>query len=1030
MFLMRGACFALLLSVAVSAQILPPDQSAALEWRSIGPAATGGRIADLAASRVPGQPAELYVATTSGGIFKSANEGVSFTPIFDHAGGMMSIGAVAVAPSNPSIVWAGGGEADNRQSSSWGDGVYRSTDGGAHWLHMGLADTRHIGRIAIHPTDPNIVYVAAAGHLWGSNTERGVFKTTDGGQTWHKILYRDENTGAIDLVMDSKDPNVLFAALYQRQRKGWGFNGGGPASGIFRTTDAGATWQELSAGLPRGDKGRIGLAIFPGDTRIVYAVVEAAAGGIFRSLDQGETWEHLTAMNPRPMYYSRIYPDPRDSRRVYLMGSNRGLYVSDDGGRSFHDVFSNVHGEDHALWIDPDNTNHLIVGGDGGVSISFDRGLTWLFRLNLPIGQFYNISVNHADPFLVCGGLQDNGSWCTPSATRMAYGVSFKDAFNVGGGDGMHALFDGDDHTLLVSAQNGSTGRVDLRNMERQAITPVDPLERPRPGTPGYRWYWTAPLAVSAFDPDTIYTGANVVFRSRDRGRSWQPISPDLTAAVDRETLQMMGAAVPPGALSRHDGQANFSALTVIAESPLDRNLLYTGADDGTIQRTRDGGAHWTNLTANVRGLPPMLNISGIAPSKFVAGRVYVTVDGHFNDDYHPYVFASDNYGDTWRAISTGLPEASVHRLREHPANRNVLVAGLEDGVYVTLDAGGHWMPLGANLPPVPVYDLAFQEPTGALVAGTHGRGIWVLDHAEPLAQATAEVLGASAYLFPVPAVQQQSVYGGQFWFGAGEFFAPNPPAGAVLTYYVAKAGRNVEIAVRDATGENVRFFHGPARPGLNRVCWDLRRDPPAGPTAESSCIAAATTSLGFPRPTSAGPLVSPGKYTVRVTPPGSAALESEVTVLPDPRFPISDADRGARETAVLRSWSLQKQLAAARDTGRAVSTQISAMRDYAKAAGEGGGEALRSLDRIAGDVNRAQTQIGSASGIAARVQAAIDSYDGSPTEAQLHELDWAWSDARAAVSVLNQAIAAMPAVYTAVGATVKWQDVKPVELK
>ncbi|SPF47169.1 Glycosyl hydrolase (fragment) [Candidatus Sulfopaludibacter sp. SbA4] len=530
-----------------------------------------------------------------------------------------------------------------------------------------------MGKIVIHPTDPKIVWVAAAGHLWGSNPERGVFKTIDGGKTWKKVLYRDENTGAIDLAMDPRDPEVVFAAMYQRQRKGWGFNGGGAGSGIFRTSDGGATWTELRTGLPRGDKGRIGLAIFPGDNRIVYAIVEAdpagrgggrgegeappgeapaapagrggrggrggapaaatsGSGGVFRSLDQGETWEHMTGLNPRPMYYSRIYVDPKDANRVYIMGSNRGFYVSDDAGRNFRDVFSGVHGEDHVLWVDPDNTNRLVIGGDGGVSISYDRGLSWLFRINLPIGQFYNISTNNHDPFLVCGGLQDNGSWCTPTATNIGYGVSFKEAFNVGGGDGMHAVFDGDDRTLLVSSQNGSTQRLDLETMERQSIGPVQPEERPKPGAPGYRWYWTTPLIVSNFSPNTIYTGANVVFRSDDRGVSWKAISPDVTANVDREKLEMMGGPVPPNALSRHDGQTNFSALTVIAESPLDRNLLYTGADDGTIQITRDGGQHWTNLTENVRGLPPRLNISGIAPSKHVAGRVYLTVDGHFND--------------------------------------------------------------------------------------------------------------------------------------------------------------------------------------------------------------------------------------------------------------------------------------------------------------------------------------------------------------------------------------------------------------
>jgi len=778
------------IGVAVTFSVYAQINSATLhglEWRGIGPAATGGRIADLAVVKSPGQADIIYVATTSGGVFKSLNAGISFAPIFDHAGAMMSTGAIAVAPSNPTIVWVGTGEADNRQSSSWGDGVYKSLDSGATWQKTGLAETRHIAKIVIHPNDPNTVYVAAMGHLWGSNAERGVFKTTDGGKTWNRILYKDQNTGAIDLVMDPKNPDVLYAAMYQRQRKGWGYNGGGPGSGIFRTMDGGASWTELKNGLPAGDKGRIGLAIFAGDNRAVYAIVEAdaapagrgeggdspadepatpagrggrggrgpqspdaigARGGIFRSLDSGETWQHMTGLNPRPMYYSRIYIDPKDLNRVYIMGSNRGVFISDDGARNFREVFSEVHGEDHILWIDPESPNHMVIGGDGGVSISFDRGATWLFRINLPIGQFYNISANQRDPFTVCGGLQDNGSWCTPAATNLTYGVSFKDAYNVGGGDGMHAVF-ADDHTLLVSSQNGATGRVDMDTMERQSIGPVQPEEKPQPGKPGHRWYWTTPLIVSSHDSKTIYTGADAVFRSDDRGVTWKPISSDLTAHIDRDKLEMMGAPVGRNALSRHDGQTSFSALSVIAESPLDKNVLYTGADDGMIQMTRDGGQHWTNLTQNVRGLPAMLNISGIVASKHAVGRVYLTVDGHFNDDYHAYVFVSEDYGQNWRAITAGLPETSVHRLREHPSKAELLVIGTEQGVYATFDRGEHWTSLNTNFPPVPVYDLLFQQTSNALVLGTHGRGIWVLDHDEPLTQITPEI-AAKEFLFPI----------------------------------------------------------------------------------------------------------------------------------------------------------------------------------------------------------------------------------------------------------------------------------------
>jgi len=965
----------------VPAQSVPPEMLDGLPWRGIGPAATGGRIADLAISKLSGQPTTIYVATATGGVFKSVNDGVSFAPIFDRAGGMMSIGAVAVAPSSPSIVWVGTGEADNRQSSSWGDGVYKSVNGGLTWKKMGLEETRHIGKIVVDPTDPNIVWVAAVGHLWGSNPERGVYKTTDGGATWKRILYKDENTGAIDLAMDPRDPKVVFAALYQRQRKGWGFNGGGPGSGIYRTTDGGATWTEMLNGLPRGDKGRIGLATFAGDGRTVYAVIEAdpgSSGGVFRSLNRGESWEHLSSQNPRPMYYSRIYLDPKDVNRVYLMGSNRGLWLSDDAGRSFREVFSGVHGEDHVLWVDPDNTNRLIAGGDGGVSISYDRGLSWLFRINLPIGQFYNIAVNNGEPYLVCGGLQDNGNWCTPSASKMAYGISFQDAFNIGGGDGMQTVFE-DDRTVLVSSQNGATARLDLENMERQTVGAVKPQDRSQPG---YRWYWTTPLIVSSFNPNTIYTGANVLFRSDDRGVSWRPVSPDLTADIDREQLQTMGGPVPQRALSRHDGQANFSALTAIAESPLDKNVLYTGADDGTVQVTRDGGGKWSNLSGNLVGLPPRLNISGITASKYSVSRVYVTVDGHFDDDYHPYIFVSEDYGTNWRRIVDGLPRTSVHRLREHPTNPNLLVAGLETGVFASFDRGAHWTSLNANLPPVPVYDLVYQERDNALVLGTHGRGIWILDRAEPLAKITPGVL-SSGYLFPVPSTHYRNIYSGQYWFGAGEFFAPNPPAGAVITYYLPAGAADVRIAIADSTGKTLRTLRGPAQPGINRTCWDLRR---AGPL-DNGIPMPGNCNAGIGRP---GPVVLPGNYIVTLTAGGGAPLTASLTVEPDPHFSISDADRKSRETAVMSAYALEQQLAAARDAYQALTGQMAA---------------VRTATDVTADAPQILSQITRTLGEAYNLETAIDAYQGLPTAAQLRDLDWAWEDAIGAVTALNRLI-------------------------
>jgi photosystem II stability/assembly factor-like uncharacterized protein len=1071
----------LLMLPLLHAQIDPATLKG-LEWRGIGPAATGGRIADLAVVKSPGQADIIYVATTTGGVFKSVNSGISFAPIFDHAGAMMSTGAIAVAPSNPTIVWVGTGEADNRQSSSWGDGVYNSLDAGATWRKVGLADTRHISRIVIHPSDPNTVYIAAAGHLWGSNPERGVFKTTDGGKTWKKVLYKDEHTGAIDLVMDPKNPEVLYAAMYQHQRKGWGYNGGGPGSGIFRTLDGGVSWTELKNGLPRGDKGRIGLATFAGDNRVLYAIVEAdasagrgeggaesqaepaapgrggrggrggqspdtitARGGVFRSLDSGETWQHMTGLNPRPMYYSRLYVDPKDVNRVYVMGSNRGVYISDDGARNFREVFSEVHGEDHILWIDPESPNHMVIGGDGGVSISYDRGATWLFRINLPIGQFYNISANNRDPFTVCGGLQDNGSWCTPSATKLTYGVSFKDAYNVGGGDGMHAVF-ADDHTLLVSSQNGSTGRVDLDTLERQSIGPVQPEKKPEPGKPAYRWYWTTPLIVSAYDSNTIYTAADVVFRSTDRGVTWKPISPDLTAHIDRDTLAMMGAPVPPGSLSRHDGQTNFSTLTVVAESPIDKNLLYTGADDGTIQMTRDGGQHWTNLTPNVHGLPPMLNISGIAASKFLVGRVYLTVDGHFNDDYHAYVFVSEDFGQTWRAIVTGLPEASVHRIREHPSKADLLVIGTEMGVYATFDRGEHWTSLNTNFPAVPVYDLLFQQSSNALVLGTHGRGIWVLDHAEPLTQITREN-AAKEFLFPIPPVHHQPLFTGQFWFGYGEFFAPNPPSGAIVTYVLPSATRGgVPITITDAAGKTIRTLRGPAQAGLNRACWDLRESPPVAdqnPAPIATCLppVGARGSENNPLiPPSGqtpggggggggrggrglGPIVLPGRYSVAV-----GSLKQEVTVEPDPAFNISESDRKKRHAAILSAYSIQKQLVPARDAARSLTDQLAGLRQYFAALGDSGKASLEAIDKVTPEIARAQGQIDRAITSAAQVENAMDGYDGLPTVAQLRQIDWAWEDAAASAKALNKVIVeSIPAAYSSMSGAIKPPKLDPV---
>ncbi|MGE5246504.1 MAG: WD40/YVTN/BNR-like repeat-containing protein [Betaproteobacteria bacterium] len=993
---------------------LDPGILAGLSWRSIGPANTGGRIDDFAVARVPGAPDAIYVATASGGLWKSTNQGTSWTPVFDGVDAMMSIGDVTVAPSNPNVVWVGTGEANNRQSSSWGDGVYKSVDGGRTWQHVGLADTKHIARILIDPRDPDVVYVAAVGHLWGPNAERGVFKTTDGGRTWRKALAVDDNTGATDLVMDPQDPQTIFAAMYQRQRKAWGFNGGGPGGGIYRTHDGGETWTKLANGLPKGDKGRIGLAVFAGDGRIVYATVEAKGveSGVYRSLDRGDTWEQINTLNPRPMYYSQIRIDPKDRDRIYLLGSNRGFYISDDGGRNFRDVFSTVHSEDHALWIDPRDPNHLIVGGDGGVSISWDRGATWMFRDNLPIGQFYEISADLQEPYVVCGGLQDNGMWCVPSATRNRNGISHADAYNIGGGDGFYARIDtADPQTVYIDSQEGRSSRVDLRTLERQVIAPA-PAVRPAKNE-RERWSWDTPVVVSSFDPKVIYTGSNVLFRSADRGLTWKAISPDLTANIDRDSLQMMGGRVPPDALSRHDGQASYGTITTIAESPLDARVLYVGSDDGELQATRDGGARWTDLTSKVPGLPPRTYVSSVLASRHAAGRVYATFDGHYDDDYEPYVFVSEDYGQTWRSISAGLP-TSVHRIREHPRNPKLLFVGHERGLAVSIDGGATWMPLGLNMPAVPVDDLLIHPRDNDLVAGTHGRSLWILDDIGALEALTPELLKQPAALLPVRPARLLTMHTPQAWYGAGQFFAPNPPFGASITYYLREAATHpVRIVVADAGGAVVRTLEGPGRKGLNRAVWDLRLAPvDAG---------APPTGNGGPAGQPPGPMVLPGTYRLTVT-AGAQELRGSIRVEGDPLVTFSDADRRTRQAALLDLYELQRSSMRGRDAARRASAVLAAVRkevDDGVAAGLA--DRLASLER----------DLGRESGRAGGLSRAIEGYSGVPTADQQRQIDWAFADVTETIRDLDRLLQSdMPALYSDLMQKHEWPPrVQPIPL-
>jgi photosystem II stability/assembly factor-like uncharacterized protein len=1000
-----------------------------LAWRGIGPATMSGRIADFAVARTPGAPDALYVGASIGGVWKSIDWGSTWNPVFDASGGMSSIGDVAVAPSNPNIVWVGTGEANSRQSSSWGDGVYKSVDAGKSWSFVGLKESRHIGRIVIHPTNPDIVYVAALGHLWGPNAERGVFRTTDGGATWEKVLFVNDYTGAVDLVMDPQDPQTIFAAMYQRQRTAWGMNGGGTGSGLHRTTNGGRSWTKLAGGLPQGELGRIGLDIYRRDGRIVYAVVEADAAapagpdmvtasvpparksGIYRSGDRGETWEQVSTVNVRPMYFSLIRIDPNDPQRIYAGGTS--IMTSHDGGRTFFDPGyggQGVHPDQHAMWIDPDNSNNLVLGNDGGVYLSYNKGASWRFIDNLPLGQFYEVDTDMRDPYHVCGGLQDNGDWCTPSAVKDMKGLSRRDAYLVGGGDGYYVRIDQKDPSTVYVEQGGaSIKRFNYATGETQEIQPVgdDPKAR-------LRGNWNAPFHISSFDNRTIYVGMNRLFRSRDRGVTWTAISPDLTLAMDRDTLQIFGARVGPRALSRHDGVSVYSTLTTVGESTLDKELLYTGSDDGQIQVTRDGGVTWTNVTARLPGLPKLAYASRVTPSRHVAGRVYATFDLHRSDDYKPYVYVSNDFGQSWRAIVKGLPETSVYTIQEHPRVPNLLFVGHEKGVHVSTDLGENWVSANTNLPIVPVASLLVHPRENDLVVATFGRAFWILDDLGPLeAVAAAGTVTADRVLPGKPGrIFNTHHYNGWFW--AGHFEAANPEYGAPIGYWLSAPANSVQVQVQDPSGAVIRTYAGTAHAGINRLYWDLRYEPTEkfDPKAVYNPVF---------RPVPVGPPVAPGRYIAVIKVGGRADLRATLDVQGDPAVTVSEADRTKRQGAIGQLYGMQKSAMAAQEAVRPILEQLNALHARTGAAAMPATMRAR-VSALADSLGTVDRAVGGALRSAGRVLEAVAGYTGAPTVAQTRSMGWAFDDLTAAITKLNGMLQKeVPELFSALQAGNVW---------
>ena len=984
----------------------------ALYFRQIGPASMSGRISDLAVYEA--NPAVYYVGTAHGGVWKTRNNGTTFEAQFQDQG-LMSIGDVEISQSNPDLVWVGTGESNNRQSTSWGDGVYKSTDGGKTYTNVGLRTSRHINRIVIDPRDNNIVFVAATGSLWGPGGERGVYKTTDGGKTWKQVLKVDDDTGANDIVMDPANSKLLYASMYQRRRTACCMNGGGPGSGIFKSTDGGETWTRLKSGLPEGPLGRIALDVYRRKPGILYATIEgptqpgaggrgagggapsgaeegpgaaAPAGGqaggggrgvqsgvsdaptgLYRSDDGGTTWRKVNNANPRPMYFSQVRIDPNDPEVVYLGGV--GLHQTLDGGKTIAtDVAASTHDDVHAIWINPENSQHVLIGNDGGLAVSYDMSKTWVFLPNLPVGLFYHVSYDMATPYNVCGGMQDNYNWCGPSAVRGAPGIANHHWATLQGGDGFVVLQDPNEYRVAYSeSQDGNMVRVDRVTGETMSIRP-----QPAPGEPAYRWHWDTPLIHSPHDSKVIYAAANKVFRSPDRGISWTAISPDLTTSVSRDDIVTMGVKNSETRISRNDGIAAWPAIVSLAESPKRPGLIYTGTDDGVLSVTKDAGKTWTNVFAKIPGVPAGIFVSEVVPSRFDENTVYATFDGHRQNDFGAYIYASNDAGQSWRSIAANLKDEVARTLTEDLKNPDVLYLGTETGLFVTIDRGKSWVRIKANLPTVRIDEITLHPRDNAMLLATHGRSIWILDHLEPIQEYAAAQAAADAKLFsPPPASMfrrpaRDRNY--EFW-GDQTFFGQNPPQAAVITWLLKRQVESVTLKITDAAGKSVREISGQAlansnKPGIQAACWDLRVQPIPGPQisaapggrgegqaggapqagragqaagpgggpggAQASPFGAGCAAggggfggggFGGGGAATAGPYVLPGIYNVSLIVDGKAVETKPLRVAADPEVALTPLERQRMFDMAMEMHDLQKRATDVQSALRPLNTRM-----------------------------------------------------------------------------------------------------------
>lgn len=1009
-----------------------------LKLRSIGPAVTSGRISDFAVH--PKNRATYYVAVASGGVWKTENSGTTWRAIFDSQGSY-SIGVVRLDPNNPEVVWVGTGENNAQRSVSYGDGVYRSDDGGRNWKNMGLKESRHIGGMVIDPRDSDVVYVAAHGPLWGPGGDRGLYKTTDGGKTWNKVLEISENTGVNEVVMDPRNPDVLYASAWQRRRHQWSLITGGPESAIHKTTDGGKTWAKLGGGLPTGHVGRIGLAISPADPDVLYAIIAASGdnrSGIYRTGNRGATWARRGGTVSSGNYYQEIIADPKDVDRLYIMDTF--MQVTEDGGRTVTRVpIRNKHVDEHALWIDPNDTDYLLSGGDGGVYESFDRGQNWHFKANLPVTQFYDVALDNSEPFYyVYGGTQDNYTLGGPSATISQSGIANSDWFVVLGGDGFKVQVDPtDDNIVYAESQYGGLARHDRRTGERLRIQPQEGKDEA-----ANRWHWDSPLLLSPHSPTRIYFGSQRLYRSDDRGGSWRAISGDLSRQLDRNQLKVMGRIWGPEAVERAISTSPYGALTAVAESPKVEGLIYAGTDDGLLHVTENGGGSWRKIDG-IEGVPERALVQRLLASQHDANTAYAVLENHKNYDFKPYVLKTTDRGKSWTSISGDLPEDHyVLAIAEDHVNPNLLFVGTEFGLFFTVDGGKKWVRLRGGLPTIAVRDLAIQQRENDLVAATFGRGFYILDDYSPLRAVSKEALDKDAAVFAVkntPIYVPSAPYGGRGsgFQGASHYLAANPAFGATITYYLKEPIRTqreqrrekereaerkkedlpfpsfeelraevqeerpaVVITVRDSSGAVVREITGPVGRGMHRVTWDLRHNPPLVPAArrdddDEEQSGGGGGFGGGPQ----GPMVVPGDFTVSV----AKRVNGEATAIGQPQkftvyvlgsSPLAAKDRPAlgafqREVADLQRAALgtSRYVAFLNERVTTVQRAFGVTANAPASLRKDAKSIEKRLEKIQnalnGDRFLARMQEATAPGIMQRIQFAVINTTGDPTGAQ-----------------------------------------------